>query len=183
MSFGRPVLASKIRYPKWAASNAVKLSNESDILQQCTWANAGSVAIHPGINKFWQVDLQGHFFITKVQVLGFNGPDGIAGLTKYFKNVQIKVCQDAQGEVCTNCNDALLDVGERKWGVMPCSENIQGRYIRLLKDNAGLSAWHFCRVEVYGFVGMLQRKISEHGQINNTIVEIKFISIVQNFNY
>ena len=159
-------MASKIANPKWAASNAVKLSNESDILQQCTWANAGSVAIGPGINKFWQVDLQGHFFISKVQVLGFDGPNN-DGVTTYFNNVQINVCQDAQGEDCTNCNNALLDVGERKWGVMPCSENIQGRYIRLLKDNAGLSAWHFCRVEVYGFDGISHIEISEHGQINN----------------
>ena len=157
LSFGKPVLASKIANPKWAASNAVKLSNESDILQQCKWANAGSVAIGPGINKFWQVDLQGHFFITKVQVLGFDGPNN-DGVTTYFNNVQINVCQDAQGDVCTNCNDSLLDVGERQWGVMPCSENSQGRYIRLVNKNTGGFAWHFCRVEVYGFVGMLQTK-------------------------
>ena len=99
-----------------------------------------------------------------MQVLGFNGPDGIAGLTKYFNNVQINVCEDAHGEVCTNCNDALLDVGERKWGVMLCSENSQGRYIRLVNENTGGFAWHFCRVEVYGFVGTLQITISEHGQ-------------------
>ena len=150
-------MASKIANPKWAASNAVKLSNESDILQQCTWANAGSVAIGPGINKFWQVDLQGHFFITKVQVLGFDGPNK-DGVTTYFNNVQIDVCQDAQGEDCTNCNNALLDVGEREWGVRLCSENIEGRYVRLVNENTGNNGvfhnWHFCRVEVYGFDGI-----------------------------
>ena len=174
MSFGKPTLSSEIHAgddPRWAASNAVKLSNESDILQQCTWDNAGSVAIEYGINKFWQVDLQGHFLITKVQVLGFNRPSNeFDGLTENFNNVQINICQDDQGEDCTNCSDTLLDVGEREWGVRLCSENIEGRYVRLVNENTGTNGvfhnWHFCRVEVYGFDGILYKEISRHGQMN-----------------
>ena len=169
LSFEKPVMSSPLwAYPRWPASNAVKLINESNILQQCTWDNDGSVAIGAGINRFWQVDLQGNFFITKVQVLGFNRPSNDNdGLTTHFKNVQINVCQDDQGEDCTNCNHALLNVGERVWGARLCSENIKGRYIRLLNENTGISNWHFCRVEVYGFDGILYKEISRHGQMND----------------
>ena len=171
LSFGKPVLSSDILSdnPRWAASNAVKRSNESDILEQCTWNNAGSVAIAGGIDKFWQVDLQEPFFITKVQALGFNRPSNDEdGSVHFFHDVQINVCQDAQGKDCRQCNDALLAVGEREWGVMLCSANTKGRYIRLVNSNTGdhRENWHFCRVEIYGFDGKLYRKITGYSQIN-----------------
>jgi hypothetical protein len=79
LSEGKPVTASP-HYGTWPASTAVQ--SITSLGTQCTWSNAGSVALQPGSNKFWQVDLEADHVVTKVDIRGFN-------LAGYSNDVQV----------------------------------------------------------------------------------------------
>ena len=156
ISLDKPVTSSDVHQnddygTTYDASNAVKSGNEDDIGDQCNWASGkGQVAISAGTNLFWQVDLEDQFTIRKIKVRGFDQGD----THRYFNNVEVFVCEDADGAQCMKCSDSTLTIWTMNtWVTASCGENVQGRYVRLVNSDTGGANWHFCRVEVYGFQG------------------------------
>ena len=118
-------------------------SSDADLGNQCTWPNAGSVALAVAANRFWQVDLESIYVVSNVEVKG-----SVAG---YFQSVQVKVCTDADGATCTNCGSPITGVGTPNAVTAQCDTT--GQYVRMEGDTKTAANMHFCRVNVYGHNG------------------------------
>ena len=132
----------------WAGSNALRDLNNVDT--ECTWKNAGSVAITKGTNLFWQVDLGASYDVTRVRLRGFN-------LDGYSTDVQATVCKEDGAKDCSDCG-ALLTPPVNGWAESFCL--VSGRYVRLLLSDSNGKNWHFCRVEIYGYEKGKNNKVS-----------------------
>merc|ERR1712126_303726 len=104
---------------------------------ECTWSNPGSVAINPGRNLFWQVDLGKSYDISRIHLRGFKHSPSV-----YSNNIQFNVCQDEAADNCTDCG-GLVTPPNDGWVSNSCA--INGRYVRLLNANSENKHWHFCR--------------------------------------
>ena len=135
-------LLSSGTYESSPISNALR--HPDDVGDECFWKkvvfpDGGSVAIRPGKNLFWQIDLGRFYDITRIRLRGM---DNLAE----SDNVQFSVCNDESATDCSDCGGLLSPPANRS-AEATCLVN--GRYVRLFRTDSYSQNWHFCRVSIY----------------------------------